>query len=268
MALRCHRKAVNAIHWSASHEFRGGICSQSYEVSSRQLQPLPCRESSQIVGYIRTGKVAHQFIRGLGPILDVEYTLNGKQFISASDVSGVNMIENSIIAWDISREIPLSNQFFFPFYVVKSKVTTRKHLAAISNLWLFYGILFINLRFLWVFVGATAAHVASHLGPPVGHRQESGLTSSIAGYCRRVVEVIVPEEDDLIKGPLPDLLSSGSSSSIAAGKTLNEAKADKAKLEAEVIRPEKLVARNNACIGRVHQRLHEGATGVQEEISQ
>ena len=51
---------------------------------------------------IRSGKVAHQYTRGLGPILDVEFSLNGKQFISSSDVSGVNMSENSIIVWDIS----------------------------------------------------------------------------------------------------------------------------------------------------------------------
>ncbi|KAL5736143.1 hypothetical protein ACOSQ2_030931 [Xanthoceras sorbifolium] len=65
---------------------------------------------------IRTGKVAHQYIRGLGPILDVEFTLNGKQFISSSDVSGINMSENSIIVWDISREIPLSNQVYVEAY--------------------------------------------------------------------------------------------------------------------------------------------------------
>lgn len=66
---------------------------------------------------IRTGKAEHQYIRGLGPILDVEFSLNGKQLISSSDVSGVNMSEKSIIVWDVAREIPLSNQVSYPLYL-------------------------------------------------------------------------------------------------------------------------------------------------------
>jgi hypothetical protein len=59
---------------------------------------------------IRNGNVVREYIRGLGPILDVEFTINGKQFISSSDVSGSNLSENSIIVWDVSRQVPLSNQ--------------------------------------------------------------------------------------------------------------------------------------------------------------
>ena len=59
---------------------------------------------------VRTGKVVHNYNRNLGPILDVEFTTNGKQFISSSDVSGSNVSENSIIVWDVSRQVPLSNQ--------------------------------------------------------------------------------------------------------------------------------------------------------------
>ncbi|CAL1352729.1 unnamed protein product [Linum trigynum] len=61
---------------------------------------------------IRTGNVVHEYKRGLGPILDVEFTRNGKQFISSSDVSGGNVTENAIIVWDVSREVPLSNQVY------------------------------------------------------------------------------------------------------------------------------------------------------------
>lgn len=59
---------------------------------------------------IRTGKPVHEYTRGLGPILDIEFTLDGKQFISSSDVSSQNISENSIIIWDVSRQVPLSNQ--------------------------------------------------------------------------------------------------------------------------------------------------------------
>ncbi|KAF7836794.1 WD repeat-containing protein 25 isoform X1 [Senna tora] len=65
---------------------------------------------------IRTGKAAHSFSRSLGPILDVEFTNNGKQFISSSDVSGSNVSENSIIVWDMSRQVPLSNQVYVEAY--------------------------------------------------------------------------------------------------------------------------------------------------------
>lgn len=65
---------------------------------------------------IRNGKVVHQYIRGHDPILDVEFTTNGKQIISSSDVSGRNLSENSIVVWDVSRQVPLSNQVSDFFY--------------------------------------------------------------------------------------------------------------------------------------------------------
>lgn len=65
---------------------------------------------------IRTATVVHSFTRNLGPILDVEFTISGKQFISSSDVSGSNVSENSIIVWDVSRQVPLSNQVYVEAY--------------------------------------------------------------------------------------------------------------------------------------------------------
>lgn len=71
---------------------------------------------------VRSGKVVHEFFRGHDPILDVEFSTNGKQIISSCDVTGSNISENSITVWDVSRQVPLSNQvrIFFhyvpPFY--------------------------------------------------------------------------------------------------------------------------------------------------------
>ncbi|XP_040987107.1 WD repeat-containing protein 25 [Juglans microcarpa x Juglans regia] len=65
---------------------------------------------------LRSGKVVHEYIRSLGPILDVDFAINGKQFISSSDVSGTNVSENSIIVWDVSRQVPLSNQVYVEAY--------------------------------------------------------------------------------------------------------------------------------------------------------
>ncbi|XP_074296538.1 uncharacterized protein LOC141626788 [Silene latifolia] len=65
---------------------------------------------------IRTGNVVHEYVKLLGPILDVEFMVDGKQFISSSDVSNSNLSENSLIVWDIYREVPLSNQVYVEAY--------------------------------------------------------------------------------------------------------------------------------------------------------
>uniref|UniRef100_A0A1D1XUK8 WD repeat-containing protein 25 n=1 Tax=Anthurium amnicola TaxID=1678845 RepID=A0A1D1XUK8_9ARAE len=65
---------------------------------------------------VRTGNVAEEYVRPLGPILDVEFSTDARHFISSSDVSKTNASENSIIVWDVSREIPLSNQVYVEAY--------------------------------------------------------------------------------------------------------------------------------------------------------
>ncbi|KAL3652505.1 hypothetical protein CASFOL_002186 [Castilleja foliolosa] len=65
---------------------------------------------------IRTGTVVHEYVRSLGPILDAEFTVDGKYLITSSDVSKTNLSENSIIVWDVSRQIPLSNQVYAEAY--------------------------------------------------------------------------------------------------------------------------------------------------------
>ncbi|WCJ31322.1 Transducin/WD40 repeat-like superfamily protein [Euphorbia peplus] len=69
---------------------------------------------------IRTRKVVHDYNRGLGSILDIEFTTNGKHFISSSDVTGGNVSENSIVVWDVSRQVPLSNQVYVEAYTCPS----------------------------------------------------------------------------------------------------------------------------------------------------
>ncbi|KAL9264501.1 WD repeat-containing protein [Drosera capensis] len=59
---------------------------------------------------IRTGTAVHEYVRSLGSILDLEFVADGKQFISSSDESGSRISENSLIVWDISRQIPSSIQ--------------------------------------------------------------------------------------------------------------------------------------------------------------
>lgn len=136
--LNFHNAAVKDVKWSQQGHF---ILSCGYDCTSRLIDVEKGVETQvfredQIVGVIkfhpdnsnlflsggskghiklwdvRTGKVVHDYNRKLGPILDVEFTMNGKQFISSSDVSLSNVSENAIIVWDVSREVPLSNQVY------------------------------------------------------------------------------------------------------------------------------------------------------------
>ncbi|XP_072957060.1 uncharacterized protein [Typha angustifolia] len=65
---------------------------------------------------IRIGTVVKEYLKGLGPILDIEFRADGKHFISSSDTTRSNISENSIIIWDVSRQIPLSNQVYAEAY--------------------------------------------------------------------------------------------------------------------------------------------------------
>ncbi|XP_077243382.1 transducin/WD40 repeat-like superfamily protein [Tasmannia lanceolata] len=65
---------------------------------------------------IRVGKVVQEYLRGLGPILDVEFSVDARHFISSSDVSRGNVSEKSIIVWDVMRQVPLSNQVYVEAY--------------------------------------------------------------------------------------------------------------------------------------------------------
>ncbi|KAK8622830.1 hypothetical protein V6N13_117730 [Hibiscus sabdariffa] len=140
--LNFHNAAVKDVKWSPQGLF---VLSCGYDCSSRLIDVEKGLESQmfrddQVVGVIkfhpdnsnlflsggskgrlrlwdvRTGKVVHEYIRGLGPILDVEFSIDGKQFVSSSDVSGGNISENSVIVWDISRQVPLSNQVYAEAY--------------------------------------------------------------------------------------------------------------------------------------------------------
>lgn len=61
---------------------------------------------------IRSGVVTKVFHRSLGTILDIEFSADGRQFISSTDTTRSNISENTIIVWDVLRQVPLSNQVY------------------------------------------------------------------------------------------------------------------------------------------------------------
>lgn len=137
--LHFHKAAVKDVKWSQQGLF---VLSSGYDCSSRLIDVEKCMETQvfkedQVVGVVkfhptnfnlflsggskgllklwdvRMGSVVHEYTRNLGPILDVEFSIDGKQLISSSDESRSNVSENSIIVWDVSRQVPLSNQALF-----------------------------------------------------------------------------------------------------------------------------------------------------------
>ncbi|XP_078167390.1 transducin/WD40 repeat-like superfamily protein [Carex rostrata] len=65
---------------------------------------------------IRNGSVVKEYLKGLGPILDLEFCRDGKQFVSSSDESKSRISENCIVVWDVMRQVPLSNQVYTEAY--------------------------------------------------------------------------------------------------------------------------------------------------------
>ncbi|XP_010533519.1 PREDICTED: WD repeat-containing protein 25 isoform X1 [Tarenaya hassleriana] len=141
-AFHCHDAPVKDVKWSKQGL---SMLSCGYDCSSRLVDvekgiQIQTFKEDQVVGVvkfdpdnyntflsgglkgslrlwdIRTNKVVHEYIRDLGPILDVEFVNGGERFISSSDVSSGNTSENAIIVWDIKREVPLSNQVYSEAY--------------------------------------------------------------------------------------------------------------------------------------------------------
>ncbi|XP_052207015.1 uncharacterized protein LOC127811311 [Diospyros lotus] len=140
--LNSHNAAVKDVKWSQDGLFVlscGYDCLSRLSDVERGLETQVFKED-QVVGVIkfhpdnsnlflsggskgflrlwdtRVGNVVHEYVRGLGPILDIEFTTDAKHFISSSDISKGNISENSIIVWDISRQVPLSNQVYAEAY--------------------------------------------------------------------------------------------------------------------------------------------------------
>lgn len=145
--FKCHNAAIKDVRWSPQGL---SLLSCGYDCTSRLVDVEKGSETQlfkedQVVETIRfhpkdsslflsggskgifrvwdtrCNKVVHEYVKGLGPILDMEFSADGKQFISSTDTSRSNISENSIIVWDVSRQVPLSNQVNFnPNWKVKS----------------------------------------------------------------------------------------------------------------------------------------------------
>ncbi|KAG6521000.1 hypothetical protein ZIOFF_018065 [Zingiber officinale] len=141
-ALRCHNAAVKDVRWSSDGL---SLLSCGYDCSSRlvdiekgtQTQMFKEEQTVEVVRFhpensslflsggskgllrlwdIRVGAVVKEYLKGLGPILDVEFSRDGNNFISSSDTSNSRISENTIVLWDVMRQVPLSNQVYAEAY--------------------------------------------------------------------------------------------------------------------------------------------------------
>lgn len=137
--FRCHNAAVKDVRWSSDGL---SLLSCGYDCSSRlvdvekgmETQIFKEDQTVEVIRFhpdnsslflsggskgllrlwdIRVGMVVKEYLKGLGPILDVEFSLDGKNFLCSSDTSKSRISENSIIVWDVLRQVPLSNQVTF-----------------------------------------------------------------------------------------------------------------------------------------------------------
>ncbi|URD95283.1 WD domain, G-beta repeat [Musa troglodytarum] len=140
--FRCHNAAVKDVRWSSDGL---SVLSCGYDCSSRlvdvekgmETQIFKEDQTVEVIRFhpdnsslflsggskgvlrlwdIRVGTVVKEYLKGLGPILDVEFSLDGKNFLCSSDTSNSRISENSIIVWDVLRQVPLSNQVYTEAY--------------------------------------------------------------------------------------------------------------------------------------------------------
>lgn len=62
---------------------------------------------------IRIGSSVCEYSKSLGQVLDLDFSPDGKRFISTSDIAKRNASDKALVVWNFARQIPLSNQVGF-----------------------------------------------------------------------------------------------------------------------------------------------------------
>ncbi|KAG8091174.1 hypothetical protein GUJ93_ZPchr0011g27897 [Zizania palustris] len=136
VSLSGHTKAANSVDWSPSHGYDCSLRLVDVE-EGKEIKVFKEDQAMEVIKFnpinpnlflsgggkgslrlwdIRCGLVTKEYHRNLGTILDIEFSADGKQFISSTDTSRSNISENSIIIWDTLRQVPLSNQVYTEAY--------------------------------------------------------------------------------------------------------------------------------------------------------
>ncbi|CAA3002404.1 WD repeat-containing 25 [Olea europaea subsp. europaea] len=110
LVLNFHKAAVTDVKWSQQVFKEHQIVKVKFHPHNFNLFLSGGSKGLLKFWDVRSGKVNHEYVRNFGPILDVEFSVDGKNLITSSDVSESNLIKNSIIVWHVSLQIPLSNQ--------------------------------------------------------------------------------------------------------------------------------------------------------------
>ena len=63
---------------------------------------------------IRSGSSIHEYSKSLGQVMDVDFSPDGRNFVTTSDIVKRNSSDKSLVVWNFATQIPLSNQVSTP----------------------------------------------------------------------------------------------------------------------------------------------------------
>jgi WD40 repeat protein len=59
---------------------------------------------------LRTGKSVCEYSKALGQVMDLDFSPDGKRFVSTSDIAKRNASDKALVVWNFETQIALSNQ--------------------------------------------------------------------------------------------------------------------------------------------------------------
>jgi WD40 repeat protein len=59
---------------------------------------------------LRTGKSVCEYSKALGQVMDLDFSPDGKRFVSTSDIAKCNASDKALVVWNFETQIALSNQ--------------------------------------------------------------------------------------------------------------------------------------------------------------
>jgi WD40 repeat protein len=69
---------------------------------------------------LRTGKSVCEYSKALGQVMDLDFSPDGKRFVSTSDIAKRNASDKALVVWNFETQIALSNQVYLEAYTCPS----------------------------------------------------------------------------------------------------------------------------------------------------
>lgn len=69
---------------------------------------------------LRMGKSVCEYSKALGQVMDLDFSPDGKRFVSTSDIAKRNASDKALVVWNFETQIALSNQVYLEAYTCPS----------------------------------------------------------------------------------------------------------------------------------------------------